>query len=560
MSDNDYEQYSRVVYCLTSSIVVSSSYMVLLFILGILYFIELCIMEKHVKLAASTSSDAMLKVLKDQLDKLMGQMSNQAECIQSQSETQAANNKTVNESIKNIGTRLDSQAGSIKSIGANLETQKNSMTTSIQGIKDSLSVQCNNLNTFGNRFEAQTEQIDTISKSISADLKTQSTNIQHIKEDMLTNTQVLRQDIDTITKNIQKDVAEQIQTISTKFNSRCVELQQRIDANKVSLQEFVKQEIKVSESTINVNIDSRIKLVADKINNDVLEKLSDTEVVLKVGGQISNKIDPILERLTVVEDKIESGVTVTDHRSSTVVNGARVVEATLPKFSGNDKSSPRHFINELDRYFLLNGTLSRLKLEIVPMALEKEAKVWHQAFSHQFHDYNEFKRLFINKYLSEDTETELREALHRTTFNPNSGCSYTQHYLQQMVKNSELLIPYGEEQLVKIVMRHYDINVRHILVARNVRTSIDMEHVLQTLDWAGRPSSKKESRIIAKQTKSEGHPKDSTMGTKSKNTSQLKTGQYSKQDEGDKRFAQSNVTAKPAKQSRNKSDGINKDL
>lgn len=319
------------------------------------------------------------------------------------------------------------------------------------------------------------------------DMQTQSTLAQEQND----NIQVLIQQVKTDTLRITEEshqtliekldqVNLKVDDIETHFNER---LNRKVTEVKEEILDQVQARILLSEGAQNAATKHAVDGAVYSVRNLLTTQLINETV------KIRTKIDQHEERLIVQEERVLGTLPNTVHLP-------RSLDLKMPMFKDEKQGSAYRFLRDVNDYFKLVPISNSLKLHVLPNMLDGNPKQWYHASRHKFTGFEDFEREFISRYCNDTVQFNIREQLIRNMYHPKSG-SKTEHLIRQVLCNQDLKDPFPDDQLVTVVLRHYDSNTQQVLLARNVNNVTDMEKVLIQLDQV--PSSQVHKSEVQKQ-------------------------------------------------------------
>lgn len=157
----------------------------------------------------------------------------------------------------------------------------------------------------------------------------------------------------------------------------------------------------------------------------------------------------------------------------------------------------------------MQDTPDEYKLHVMSTAMQSDALVWYKAHAPNFVSYAHCVQQFRNKFMGKDTQKAMRRNLEENRYVPQSGKSYSQHLLEMMVCNLDLLVPYREGEFVEILAKHYSILIRQVIIARNITSLTELEELMLSLDLAEQDNARR--TIIAPR------PSNHAFGLKKRN-------------------------------------------
>lgn len=351
---------------------------------------------------------------------------------------------------------------------------------------------------------------------LEANMESNNRKLTAIEANQATTTQQLKQQIEATQATTTQQLTQQIKSNGeelgekiTQINNKLQNLEIRIDDKirkesediKIELKDHIKHEIQLSEGAQNVEMKQKIDQSVQQVEDKVTAVDNKIKVVDNKVQGVQDQYKQLAERMEMQEDRVIPSTST----GRTVPHIPRSIEDKIPTFSEDKHSSPYGFLTELDSYLKINHVQPRLHINVISHMMLGRCRDWFKAYQDRFMNVEEFKRLFILKYCNEDKQFALRDKLLKTKYHPKSGCTMTQHCLMQIVDNKNLKEPFSEEHLVRIILRHYDVRSQQIIYARNVKTFMELEKVLEQIDQINNTDQNK-----TEQTKTDTKVKENT--------------------------------------------------
>lgn len=241
------------------------------------------------------------------------------------------------------------------------------------------------------------------------------------------------------------------------------------------------------DDTQNKNVSN--KLIDQEVRGDVNE----TFQLPQVKNNISN--DNLLGFGKSVEFTKQSSVSDRGYQpdnQETIFKGimnylqSLQVSVPLPKFDCL-KRNPIEFVKELEKYFLRKNIAEDLKLIIVEEALNGRAKMWYDARSFPFIDYQHFKEKFLEEFYSIEARMVAKSEWENRRYKA-SDRSLEEYYIEQLREVKFCLLTLKEYEINYLIMKQLPHRAREVLATIDYFDTSKILQALARLDVARRDS------------------------------------------------------------------------
>lgn len=175
--------------------------------------------------------------------------------------------------------------------------------------------------------------------------------------------------------------------------------------------------------------------------------------------------------------------------NSELINGilkqfqALQINISLPLFDP-DRSNPMEFIRNFEKYSIRKNISEDDKLLIVEDALQGTVKIWFDAITTPFLNYNEFKEVFLKEFFSLEARMQVKSEWENKRF--NSSNKSLQMYYNQQLKVAKFTVPKMEQYEINfIIISQLPPHVRDILSTIDYTDSDRISKTLARLDLSG---------------------------------------------------------------------------
>lgn len=337
-----------------------------------------------------------------------------------------------------------------------LEEMKRELAKQSQEMKQQLTQQSKDM----------TKQIQDLQQQADANLRTQ--------ENILASQNEIHVENQNLVKRVE-DVSTRMKDLELRLDER---FQKRNDELKTEMFDHVREQILLSEGSQNAETKRYVDNTIGNLESHLVVKFTEE------ASRIETKVKELDERMVAQEERVIP-------HSSHTAQLPRYLEIKMPLFKDDRGCSAFRFIRDVENYFKINPVAKRLRLSIIPNMLDGTPKDWYHASLYRFTKYEDFTDAFIKKYCNESAQFAIREQLIKTSYNAKSGLTQTEHFIRQVLRNHDLKEPFNEQQLITVVLRHYDSNTQQVVLARNVQSITGMEEVLQQLDQVSSRADRK---------------------------------------------------------------------
>lgn len=153
-------------------------------------------------------------------------------------------------------------------------------------------------------------------------------------------------------------------------------------------------------------------------------------------------------------------------------------EIKLPIFDENLNTNPQNFLIELHDYFRLRSIPPNMYMIIVRKALQGRALNWFNLTANENTTFEDFKRNFVSRYWSSSKRNDIRMQLVSGSYDPESGQSMIDYFLEMAELGRQVDPPLNELELLETVINHFQDSVRLNLIVAKPRSCAEMLELL----------------------------------------------------------------------------------
>lgn len=199
-----------------------------------------------------------------------------------------------------------------------------------------------------------------------------------------------------------------------------------------------------------------------------------------------------------------------------IVNYLQTLQVTipLPKFDGL-KKNPIEFIKDLEKYFLRKNVSEDLKLIIVEEALVGRAKLWIDARSGPFINYQHFKDKFLEEFYSIEARMVAKSEWENRRFKGNDN-SLQEYYISQLRDAKFCLSALKEFEINYLIVKQLPQRAREVLATIDYLDTSKILQALARLDVTRRDSGGADSSSSYQQGGSRNYHQDKSQSNQTR--------------------------------------------
>lgn len=427
---------------------------------------------------ASASLDVVITRMSDVLSALASETKSANEGIQrvhaELTDTKRELTKAVNASMQQLTDTKRELTEAVNATTQELLDTKRGLTEAVDATKQELTDAVN----------VSKEELERLVGSSTTKLKQEGIlNLVKLKQEVVSCKNNLSEKVDGLKTDLVERVDVLRNDVTIDLNRRFTELDTVLDRDRQAMEDHVARQILLVEGRANRFVQQRFEQRDRPIGDTTPE--GGIRAAFPHAGTLAETRSPLTDGESVQEIIHPSAPPMEDIN---IVAGCsprfRLSECALPKFHGRKKDFPVQFLQELRTYYVIQDVPERYKLHVFSTAMLDNAKTWFKAFSPTFKNYLHCVEEFKRKFMNAEVQRVLKKDLEESTYVAKPGRTYVTHLLEMMVSNLDLLMPFSEEEFIKVVARHYPVMVQQVIIARRIDNLCALEDTLQSLDMA----------------------------------------------------------------------------
>lgn len=154
----------------------------------------------------------------------------------------------------------------------------------------------------------------------------------------------------------------------------------------------------------------------------------------------------------------------------------------MPKFDGLSKNSIQ-FIQSFEKYFLRKSISENLQLIIVEDALIGKAKMWHDARTFPFINYQHFKMKFLEEFYSIEARMLAKYEWENRRFKETDR-SLQSYYMEQLSRPKFCLSSFKEYEINYLSLKQLPQRTKEVLATIDYNDTSRIMQALARLDVA----------------------------------------------------------------------------
>ena len=168
----------------------------------------------------------------------------------------------------------------------------------------------------------------------------------------------------------------------------------------------------------------------------------------------------------------------------------RGIKLQLPKFRGADNERPMKFLSALKKYVQATKPDSTNLQCLFAQALEDEAKDWWYLVESKIDSLKDFETLFKSRFWNSSMQRNARRKIEFGQYYPSGKYTRVQYATYILGLASELDVDYNEEDVIHKLIEHFEREVRHALLGRDVSNTELLFKILTDFDFDRNKSGK----------------------------------------------------------------------
>ena len=161
----------------------------------------------------------------------------------------------------------------------------------------------------------------------------------------------------------------------------------------------------------------------------------------------------------------------------------RGIKLQLPKFRGADNERPMKFLSALKKYVQSTKPDSTNLQCLFAQALEDAAKDWWYLVESKIESLKDFETLFKSRFWNSSMQRNARRKIEFGQYYPSGKYTRVQYATYILGLASELDVDYNEEDVIHKLIEHFEREVRHALLGRDVSNTELLFKILTDFDF-----------------------------------------------------------------------------
>ena len=168
---------------------------------------------------------------------------------------------------------------------------------------------------------------------------------------------------------------------------------------------------------------------------------------------------------------------------TSMLENPRSVKLQLPKFKGAENDRPMKFLSVLKKFVqATKPDITNLQC-LIEQALEDAAKDWWYLVESKIESLKDFEILFKTRFWNSSMQRNARRKIELGQYNPQGKYTRVQYATYILGLASELDVDYSEEDLAQRLIEHFEKEVRHALLGRDVTNNEVLFKILSDFDF-----------------------------------------------------------------------------
>lgn len=156
-------------------------------------------------------------------------------------------------------------------------------------------------------------------------------------------------------------------------------------------------------------------------------------------------------------------------------------EAELPRFSNKVNENPRRFLEDFEEFVRTRRIEESGKIYWLKKCLADSVKTWFEAVGRGIKDFDEVKRVFLERYWGNEQQEEVIRRLYTPGTFTNQVMSREQYVLAVCTDNQYLDSPMSERSLITALSRQFGTRIARHIMSSNVTKITEFAKWLN--DW-----------------------------------------------------------------------------
>lgn len=410
-------------------------------------------------------SNKNAEILKTSIDKKFEESSKNAEALNKK------NFEEINKNAEALNKRFDESDKKFEEINKNAEILKARL--------DKKFAEQNK------KLEENNKKLEELSGNVSQNAETMDRKFNEFAERFENKLEEIKLRSDTTAETIRTEMNDKLNKIEENFTdklgNKCEDLRENlkeIASKVVEVEKDVQESIKEIEITVNKNltenqnnVDAQIDKVKEsqaRSNNKILEIESQCQENSQKINQYQKQTDEMKNKVTEVDERLSNLKT----RDGIIIREPEIRDIS---FTGKERF-PMQFlriIKEVSVSYTHQGNMYWLD-----RYLKDEACVWWFLHRREVKNFEDFEKIFMDKYFNEMIQANIRDRLEFGKFKGKIGDEAITYVENMMLECSELEPPILEAQLVQKIAKHFHPTTLIAVITRGVKTKQEFVKLL----------------------------------------------------------------------------------
>lgn len=370
-------------------------------------------------------------------------------------------------------------------------------------------------------LQAQENVGDDIAPQSQVDSGDNGNNAPVAQSDMMSFLSQIMTEIKNTSTKMDQQKTELVQhfdiKLDVKIDQQKTELVQHMD---IKMNEMRKCLVETNEIVSQMREDlNQAKGEIDQVKTELKDhKVSFTNKIVNITKQNGEKFDCLDAQMTAVTLEITTNKEVVGYIASQVdniekkyeeklaavdsglVNNSRDIRnlqlgQTSPvthvlqsgigkpelKFYGDYKIHPKVFIQQLGQFIESFPTHANVKA-LIQSTMKGDAELWYSMVEEKYQTFDEFRSIFLSNYWGEYNQQKVRHDLFNGKFRERFGSSREQYLIRKYYAIRHLEPVFSETDIVKYLARHFDEDIRKVIVVQRITTMDKLIEYMRSLD------------------------------------------------------------------------------
>lgn len=262
-------------------------------------------------------------------------------------------------------------------------------------------------------------------------------------------------------------LCQELTRLQTESNAERIRHSERIGQNRDAIEEL---EVNVQAITRDVN----------QINQNSQEFNRRFEANIESVRRVTVEHAETLEHVRTLRRDVN---TLVERPLGNVIRENRMnVNLKLPTFSNAVTERPLEFLGKIERYIRYVDVHQVNLPAILDQALKGTAHDWWTWKEHQIRNFQDFHRLFTDRYWNDAAQGRVRDELFHGSYQAQDNVSMSDYAVRVYMAVRELTNAPPEESIIKSLRHHFELDVQRAILGRRIVQFDDLVSFLQELE------------------------------------------------------------------------------